>query len=365
MLKVPAWLDGPGLLRGTVALLPGLLLYIVTGQEFLLTGGLLTIALLIGVERCQRSLLLLLVHALLLGLSIAAFFAVEVSPPLFVLLCGLYGFLSLWIARLGARWTSVGSFTFIPALYLSIEGHAAGVSLADGLRLLALALPLAVGSVLLASVALPPRGWRLGWRRWPQESAQRHRLGRQALVRALAVLVTALAVSVWHPPFGQWVIWSSASVATGELTSARRKGLDRAVGALVGLSAGVGLGLLLPRSAALHAVGIPLTLLTLVAFRNYRAAFASRCALIVLTAAAGGEGLGIGLDRLVLVVVGGAVGLALVQWGLRAPAEDPEPGAIPLGRPGSDGDRETAVNSAPRLRRRRNPEVDSDGHHSR
>lgn len=312
MLKGPAWLDGPALLRGTVALLPGLLLYGWTGQELLLPGGLLTIALLIGVERCQRSLLLLLVHALLLGLSIAAFFAVEASAPLFVLLCGLYGFLSLWIARLGACWTSVGSFTFIPALYLSIEAHAAGFSLAQGLRLLALGLPLAVGSVLLASVALPPRGWHLGWQRWPLEPAQRQRLGRQALVRALAVLVTAVAVSLWQPPFGQWVIWSSASVATGELTVARQKGLDRTVGALVGLPAGALLSLLLPRSAALHALGIALTLLTLVAFRNYRAAFASRCALIVLTAAAGGEGLGIGLDRFVLVVLGGAVGLALV-----------------------------------------------------
>ena len=136
MLRAPAWLDGPALLRGSVALAPGWLLYALTGRALLLSGGLLTIALLIGVERCQRSLLLLLVHALLLGLSIAAFFAVETSAPLFVLLCSLYGFLSLWIARLGARWASVGSFIFIPALYFSFELHAAGSTLAQGLAVL-------------------------------------------------------------------------------------------------------------------------------------------------------------------------------------------------------------------------------------
>lgn len=320
MLKAPAWLDGPALLRGCVALAPGWLLYAFTGRALLLTGGLLTIALLIGVERCQRSLLLLLVHALLLAVSIGAFVAVEEAPPLFVLLCGIYGFLSLWIVRLGARWASVGSFTFIPALYLSLELQAAGRTLAEDLRLLAVALPLAAGSVLVASVALPPRGWTLGWRHWPLEPGQRRRLGRQAMGRALAVMVTAVAVSLAQPPFGQWVIWSAASVATGEVTAARRKGLDRLVGALVGLPAGALLALLLPPSPPLHALGIGLTLLTLVAFRDYRTGFACRCGLIVLTAAAAGEGMGIGVERFVLVVAGGAVGLALVWLVMEGPA---------------------------------------------
>ena len=327
MLRAPAWLDAPALLRGTVALAPGWLLYALTGQAMLLTGGLLTIALLIGVERCQRSLLLLLAHAVVLALSISAFVAVEDTAALFVLLCALYGFLSLWIAHLGARWNAVGSFSFIPALYLSFELHAAGSTLAQGLQLLAVGLPLAVGSVLLASVALPLRDWTLGWRRWPLEPAQRQRLGRQALGRALAVLLTALAVSLWQPPFGQWVIWSSASVATGDITAARQKGLDRVVGALVGLPAGALLSLLLPRSTALQALGIALTLLTLVAFRNYRAGFATRCALIVLTAAASGAGVGIGFDRLALVVVGGSVGLALVWIVMRGGGSGEGPGA--------------------------------------
>jgi hypothetical protein len=68
-------------------------------------------------------------------------------------------------------------------------------------------------------------------------------------------------------------------------------------------------------------MGLPAgALLTLVAFRNYRAGFASRCALIVITAAAGGEGAGIGVDRFVLVVAGGAVGLALVWLVMEGPA---------------------------------------------
>jgi hypothetical protein len=121
----------------------------------------------------------------------------------------------------GPRWAASPSY---PALYLSLELHAAGSSLIHDLHLLALGIPLAVLSVLLASLVLPPRGWTLGWRHWPLEPGQHRRLGRQALGRALAVLVTALAVSLWRPPFGQWVIWSSASVATGEIMAARRKG---------------------------------------------------------------------------------------------------------------------------------------------
>lgn len=320
MLNTPAWLDGPAFTRGTVALLPGVLLFGISGQQWLPSGGLLTIALLIGVERCQRSLLLLLGHALVLAFSVSAFLAVESSAVLFTLICGLYGFLSLWIARLGARWTSVGSFTFIPALYLSLELHAAGLSEVEGMQLLAVGLPLSVGSVLLASAVLPPRGWSLGWRTWPLPSEQRRQLGRQALLRALAVTVSAVAVSVWQPPFGQWGIWSAASVATGEITTARRKGLDRFVGALIGLPAGALVALLLPRSAPVHALGIALTLLTLVAFQNYRAAFASRCALIVITAATAGQGQGVGLDRFLLVLLGGMVALVLVELMGRAPA---------------------------------------------
>ncbi|MCT0199542.1 hypothetical protein KQ313_07615 [Synechococcus sp. CS-1325] len=63
---------------------------------------------------------------------------------------------------------------------------------------------------------------------------QRRQLGRQALLRALAVTLSSLAVSVWQPPFGQWWIWSSASVATGEVTASRRKGLDRFVLVVLG-----------------------------------------------------------------------------------------------------------------------------------
>ena len=318
MLKLAEWIDGKMVLRAVIALAPGLLLYALTQDTLYTKMGLLTIALLIGVERCQRSVLLLVVHALLLALSISALFVAEQWPVVFVLLCVVYvvyAFLSVWIARMGARWSAVGNFTFIPALYFAYELHASGTTVASCLHLLLLGLPLAVGSVLLASFFVAPHDWRLRWQRWPMSMAERRLLTRSALVRSSAVLLTACGVSYFHPEFGQWVIWSSASVATGELTAAHHKGKDRALGALYGLSLGALLSFFVPHNLYVYEAGMVLILLTLVAFKRYRMAFAARCCCIVLTAAAGGHGLGIGLDRLEFVLLGGAVGVA-VAYGL-------------------------------------------------
>ncbi|MCP9848646.1 FUSC family protein [Cyanobium sp. Morenito 9A2] len=300
------------LLRGALALAPGVLLAERLHDGRLLALSLLTAALLIGFTRCQRSLLLLAAQGVLVALAIAALFVAEGSALAFVALCGLYAFLSVWIARLGTRWSSVGTFTLIPALYLAYELHAEGTSLQGLAQLLILGVPLAVASVLGATLLLGPRDWHWGWQQWPLSETERQQLTRQALIRALAVLFTATAVRLLPPAFGPWLIWSSASVATGELTSSQQKGLDRAIGALLGLGVAVLLVRWIPVNPTVHALATALTVLTLVAFHSYRLAFACRCCGIVLTAAAGGGDWGtVGLERLTLVVAGGTVGLVV------------------------------------------------------
>jgi uncharacterized membrane protein YccC len=65
----------------------------------------------------------------------------------------------------------------------------------------------------------------------------------------LAVGLAAHTVMAWRLVHGQWMIWSAASVITGDLTSGRQKLRDRMAGALVGIPAGIGAGIFLPHSA--------------------------------------------------------------------------------------------------------------------
>jgi hypothetical protein len=60
---------------------------------------------------------------------------------------------------------------------------------------------------------------------------------------------------VWRLVHGQWMIWSAASVISGDLTSGRQKLRDRMAGALVGVPPGIGAGILLQHSAFARLAG--------------------------------------------------------------------------------------------------------------
>ena len=83
-----------------------------------------------------------------------------------------------------------------------------------------------------------------------------------------------------HLDHGQWVIWSAASVVTGDAGAAHLKLRDRAVGAFLGVPAGIGLGLFLPHGPIAYGMAVVASLMTLVAFRSYLLGFATRCAAI-------------------------------------------------------------------------------------
>lgn len=59
--------------------------------------------------------------------------------------------------------------------------------------------------------------------------------GEAAIAAALSVAVAATAVEPLHLDHGQWVIWSAASVVTGDPASGHRKLRDRLTGAIVGV----------------------------------------------------------------------------------------------------------------------------------
>jgi hypothetical protein len=78
------------------------------------------------------------------------------------------------------------------------------------------------------------------------------------------------------------VIWSAASVVTGDAASGHRKMVDRMTGAIVGVPIGVVAGLLVPKdllafSSIATGIASILAVLSLVALRQYVVAFGLRC----------------------------------------------------------------------------------------
>jgi uncharacterized membrane protein YccC len=136
----------------------------------------------------------------------------------------------------------------------------------------------------------------------------------EALVAmVLAVGLAAHVVMVWRLDHGQWMIWSTASVITGDLTSGRQKLRDRMVSALVGVPAGIGIGVLLPHGAFAYDLASLVAVLTLVAVRPYVVAFGLRCASVSLALMLAGQSLGMAAERASHVILGGLIGFTVMH----------------------------------------------------
>lgn len=72
------------------------------------------------------------------------------------------------------------------------------------------------------------------------------------LAVTLAVACSATLVAWRHIEYGQWAIWSSASVVTGNAASAHLKLRDRGLGALLGVPLGLAVGAALPHVLLVH-----------------------------------------------------------------------------------------------------------------
>jgi hypothetical protein len=132
------------------------------------------------------------------------------------------------------------------------------------------------------------------------------------LAVALAVACASSIVEWRHLDHGQWVIWSAASVVTGDAASARRKLGDRMLGALVGVPIGVTLGFLMPHNSIVPELATIGAVLSLVAFRRYPLGFGMRCVLIALAISDANQSMAFAVERVENVVLGGLIGLAFV-----------------------------------------------------
>jgi hypothetical protein len=214
-----------------------------------------------------------------------------------------------------------GNYVFIPALYIACEvaeiGH--GSAIERGLAFLPY-LGLALVPVLLLSAAehALEREHNVGRvQHFVRIQRRGSDFGRaMPIAEGVAAIAGAVAIAAvfaeWrHAPHAQWVVWSAASVVTGDVAGTRRKLGDRATGALLGVPFGLILALAVPHAHwVLRAAGI-CGVLTLIIFRLYPIAFGARCALISLAMSVTGELSG-AAERIENVLIGGAIGLVLV-----------------------------------------------------
>jgi uncharacterized membrane protein YccC len=123
----------------------------------------------------------------------------------------------------------------------------------------------------------------------------------------------AASLVVWHRiHYPEWLIWSAASVVTGDVSTAIAKWKDRTVGAIVGVTIGMAVGVFMPHAPLLFDVLTAAIALTLVAFNRYVVAFGARCALHAIAIIVAGHTALSADARAIDVVIGSMIGLIFV-----------------------------------------------------
>ena len=314
--------DGRQLGETALVLSPVLALSLITGDPVWLKAAVVTVSTFIAFERGHLAPLGVLLHATAILAGFLLLMLALRVPALFVLAAALLAAAAVWISTYDRKLRSVGNFTFIPALYIACETGENAPASALAARAVEL-LPYLAASALLVFVLAVVH--ELVSEPAPRRQAQnpfslrRHgpdneRIPVSEAVTAVVLAVAAAATLVeWgHLDHGQWVIWSAASVVTGDAGAAHLKLRDRAVGAFLGVPAGIGLGLFLPHGPLAYGMAVVASLMTLVAFRSYLLGFATRCAAIAAALVIADQSTIIAAERVINVLIGGIAGVAFV-----------------------------------------------------
>ncbi|KGS67301.1 fusaric acid resistance -like family protein [Burkholderia pseudomallei MSHR7527] len=310
--------DLPTLGRTLAVCAPTIALYGATGDARWLLASIATVSIAIAVERVGIAPLGALAQSAAIVAGFLSLSCALSAWPAFVAGCAMLAAAAVALSRCGARLRSLGNFVFIPSLYLTCEAAAAHHS--------ATRLVPYLGAAMLPAIALSGvQAWRNAPAAHRLHALARWRgareLGRpaassdaaQAIVAvALAVAAAALLVEWRHIDNGQWVIWSAASVVTGDAATARVKLRDRGLGALAGVPLGLAAGHALPHGALVYTLATLASVLTLVAFRHYATGFGARCACIACASWVAQQSTAIAAERVVNVLAGGLIGIACV-----------------------------------------------------
>ncbi|AUT66669.1 FUSC family protein [Paraburkholderia terrae] len=317
--RVAAAIDGTALVRVLAALFPLGVLALVSGKPEWLEVSLVTVSTAIAVDRSRLAPLAVIAHGIAIGAGFMVLMASLASPPLFVGATALLAMGSILVIARGSELRSLGSFTFIPVLYLaceSAEGVRQAALIHRGFETLPFIWTAFLPVLLIASIDhyrqhRPEVSWVSHFTKWSTRADIGDRVPYvEAMIAVtLAVGVAAALVEWRHIEHGQWMIWSAASVVTGSAASARLKFRHRITGATVGVPAGILAGLLVPHDAFSRDLIVLAALLTLVCIRPYVLAFGTRCGCAAMAFVVAGQPWTFASERLINVVLGSAIGL--------------------------------------------------------
>jgi len=307
--------------RGAMLLAPVFIMGLVTGNPIWFRMEIVTVSVFIAAERSRLAPLGVLLHTLVIGCGVLTTTASLGKPGSFVMVSVLLaiGCVAITDAGVGMRWT--GTFTFIPVLYIACatannaNGHRLGQA---GLEVLPYLLCSALPVILASSTSCL-------WKKLVRKSGGHRWLALRQVTEPPApgcfegIVAAALAVGVaaslagWHGIHcAQWLVWSAASVVTGDVESARTKWKDRMVGAIVGVPAGMLVGIFMPHAPVLFDALTAAMALTLVAFNRYVVAFGARCALHAVAIIVAGHAVFSADYRAIDVVIGSVIGIVFV-----------------------------------------------------
>ena len=315
--------DTEALTESSLVLAPLVLGAFVSEREVWLQASLVTISSYIALKRSDLAPLGVVIHGFAIAAGFLSLLLSLAIPALFVLFAAMMAMASIWLTAYGKQLRALGSFTFIPALYLACEiaerTTMSGVLLQRGLAFLPY-LAMGMVPVLLMSCIQHHLAARADFPYLRHFSKILQRSGPAQLVHywesiiavTLSVAVAAAIVEGYHMNYGQWVIWSAASVVTGDIVSARAKLRDRLVGAAVGVPAGVILGMALPHDRFVLELAAVAAVMTLVIFRSYPVSVATRCACVAVLFVVAGQSSIAAAQRLENVALGCMIGMAFV-----------------------------------------------------
>ncbi|USP42122.1 FUSC family protein [Acinetobacter sp. XS-4] len=311
-------IDLRSLKRAAWVLAPLLALTLLTGDTNWLKASILTISLFITYERAELAPLGVACQALTFLLVFLTLLFAMGQPIIFVLVCALAAAAAVRVSAYGGKLRSLGNFTFIPALYLACE-TAEGITPAQYSQHVLVLLPFLMVAVLPVSVISLVEHIQVSHRL--RHIFRLHRTGDlgtraicgEAVVTVCLAVALAAAIVEWRQlDYGQWVIWSAASVVTGDMATARQKLYQRGAGALVGVPLGMLLGYAMPHSLLMYELLTVTAMLTLVSFSHYILGFGARCACIASAMIVVGQTPDIAAERVLNVLLGGSIGLLFV-----------------------------------------------------
>ncbi|MDX1836595.1 FUSC family protein [Legionella taurinensis] len=271
-------------------------------------------------ERLKLTVPGVLLHGLGIIILFNVLFLTQFQPFIFVIVCTMSATAIIWVTTQGEQLRTLGNWTFIPAIILSIE--LASESKHGLLEESKLIFPYLIAALLptlcislYEQIKMIKRESRFNLLQLSSLSdfGEKKNNVEAMLAMALGIIVSACFVEYLPMENGQWMIWGVASVITGHKDSSTKKFKERLLGVSIGVPLGIVFGGYVIPSTPFDLIVVTVCLfLTLVAFRRYVIAYTCRCFLVATAVMLLTHSKTIAFERLSHVIAGGVIGLTAI-----------------------------------------------------